>query len=235
MPTSMHWRLYISANNGNGSFTSLTELEMSDEIGGANICSGGTPSASSSFSTAAYNVSKLFDGIKNAFGWISASGAARAPCWVAYEFLTPVQIKEFRIWSSPNGLTGGNDEPQDFSLQYYDDNLLIWVDAPGASYTGEVGWTDYETRTYAGDLSIDTPFYISGVCKRGVSGLPAQREIYAYTMGGQYIGFTITNQYGEFELGVTSPASSFIRVVDPTGIYSTEIRENIIPQQNILE
>lgn len=73
---------------------------------------------------------------------------------------------------------------------------------------------------------------VVGKCVRGVADLPADRKIYAYSMSdGTYRGYAETDNYGDFELSVSGTTAVFLRIVDPNGIYSTEIRENIIPQE----
>jgi len=228
MAESTQWRVYITLNNGNASYSGVAELEMADVADGPNLCTGGTPLYSTQHGT--YTASRAFDGNKAAYGWLTASGSARYPSYIGYQFASPVQIREFRIWSNEDGLAGGNDEPQDFVLQYYDDDASDWVSVDGASYTGETGWTNYEERVYAGDLSVLTKATVSGKCVRGVANLPAHREIYAYSMlDGEYRGFAETDEYGNFSVSVLGTDTVFLRIVDPEGIYSTEIRENIIP------
>lgn len=71
---------------------------------------------------------------------------------------------------------------------------------------------------------------VTGKCVRGVANLPADREVYAYSMSdGTYRGYAETDEYGDFSVSVTGTSAVFLRIVDPEGIYSTEIRENIIP------
>lgn len=224
MAESTQWRVYITANGGQENYTGVAELEMAEEAGGDNICSGGTILFSSEHGS--YNSPLAFDGSKSTYGWITASGQS-APCFIGYEFPTPVQIKEFRIWANDPGLGGVGSTPRDFVLQYHDGD--DWVDTE-AVYADETSWTKYELRTYVGDLSAGVQYTVSGRCVRGVAQLPAQRELYAYSMlDGEYCGYGETDEYGNFEFAVSTDNEIFLRVVDPEGIYSTEIRENITP------
>lgn len=230
MAESTQWRVYITANNGQANFTGVAELEMAEEEGGDNICSGGTILFSSEHGS--FNSPLAFDGNKAAYGWITASGQ-KAPCFIGYEFASPVQIQEFRIWANEAGLAGVGSNPRDFTLQYHDGDA--WVDTE-AVYINETGWSNYELRTYVGDLSASTYSTVSGRCVRGVAQLPAQRELYAYRMlDGEYCGYGETDEYGNFEFTVTTDLEIFLRVVDPEGIYSTEIRENITPTAVVIE
>lgn len=227
MAVSTQWRVYITQNNGNSSYTGIAELEMAEEEGGPNLYIGGT----AIFRNQQLNnpARKAFDGIKSDNGWMTAQNQPR-PTWIGYQFRSEVQIREFRIWF--NG-RGGNEAPRDFELQYYDDNTSEWVSVDGASYTGETGWTAYEERVYAGDLSSGLIYTVRGRCVRGVANLPTHREIYAYSMfDGAYIGFAETDAYGDFTVNMYGTDAVFLRIVDPEGIYSTEIRENIIPIPN---
>lgn len=72
--------------------------------------------------------------------------------------------------------------------------------------------------------------YVSGTCYEGKANHPASRTIYAYNqISGEVIGFTTTNQFGIFSINVPNGDLVFLRIVDPSGIYTTEIRENITP------
>lgn len=227
MALSTQWRVYITKNNGNNNFTGVAELEMADEAAGPNLCTGGAVIYDTQDSS--FPATSAFDGSKSTYGWLCLS-ANEEPTWIGYQFASAVQIREFRIWSNEDGLVGGNDEPQDFELQYYDDDASQWVSVDGASYTGETGWTNYEERVFEGDLSVLESSTVSGKCVRGVANLPAHREIYAYSMlDGTYIGFAETDAYGDFVVNMYGTDPVFLRIVDPEGIYSTEIRENIIP------
>lgn len=223
MAESTQWRVYITANNGDTQYSGLAELEMAEEEGGDNICSGGTILFSSEHGS--FDSPLAFDGSKSTYGWITNTGLP-TPSYIGYEFASPVQIKEFRIWNNDEpALTGPGSSLRDFVLQYHDGT--DWVDTE-AVYTNETGWTPYELRTYVGDLSGSTYRAIIGRCVRGVSQLPAHRELYAYSMlDGEYCGYGETDEYGNFEFTVSIDTEVFLRIVDPEGIYSTEIRENI--------
>lgn len=227
MAVSTQWRVYITQNNGNAKYTGVAELEMAEEAAGPNLCSGGT--AIYDTQNGSFPATTAFDGSKSTYGWLCNPGSEE-PTWIGYQFPSAVQIREFRIWSNEDRLAGGNDEPQDFELQYYDDDASEWVTPDGASYTGETGWTNYEERVYEGDLSAAINSTVSGRCVRGAANLPAQREIYVYSMiDGEYRGYAETDQYGDFTANINGDTGVFLRIVDPDGIYSTEIRENIIP------
>ncbi len=234
MAVSNQWRVYITANNGNGTFTGVAELEMASEPGGIDLCEGGTPISSSDHGT--FGKDRAFDGILNSttFGWITLSGQI-APAWIGYEFASPVQIQEFRIFSNEDGLAGGNDEPRDFVLQYFDGS--VWVDVDGASYTGEVSWTNYEERVFVGDLSILANFWVSGKTTVDSFNVPRSMLIYCHDMvSGEMVASGVSDPItGDFQIDCEQDAPVFIRAVDPEGIYNTIISENVTPLEAAVE
>lgn len=223
-PSSTQWRVYITANNGNNSYTGLAELEMASEPGGANLCTGGTPIASSQHST--YHKGKAFDGNKNAYGWITQSGS-EIPAYIGYTFSESVTIAEFRIWSDNPGLAGAGAELKDFVLQYHDGT--DWVSVEDASYTGETGWGSYEQRTYAG-FQPKSFYRVTGKVVTGENTPAIGRNVFAHNQDTfAIIGSGVTDQFGNFQVDATENATIMIRVVDPNGIYNTVVRENLIP------
>lgn len=112
----LHWRLYWP--NDALQYNEVGGLEMYDELGGANVCTGGTPYASSSFS--GYPVTNAFDGSATT-AW--APGDNNVPCWLAYEFASPKAIVQAKVIKS----SGGNT-PGPFKIQWSDDGEN-WTDA----------------------------------------------------------------------------------------------------------
>ncbi len=228
MPLADQWRVFISANNGATNFTGVAELEMAGEPGGVDLCEGGTPISSSDHGT--FGKDRAFDGILSSatYGWITASGQ-HTPAWIGYQFAAPVQIQEFRIFSNEDGLGGGNDEPRDFVLQYFDGS--DWVDVSGASYTGETGWTNYEERVFVGDISSIVPFLATGKTTVGSFNVPTSKNIYCHNMvTGELVGSGVSDPItGDFSVDCGSTDPVFIRAVDPNGIYNTVVVDNVIP------
>lgn len=230
MAESTQWRVYITDNNGHGSFTGTTEVVMSTEVGGATACVGGIPLSSSNHNS--YPTADAFNGSTSDRGWVTLSGES-APSYIGYEFAAAVQIVEFRLYGNNAAFFGVGFDPKDFELQYFDGSVWVTV----SSFTDETGWSSFEERIYEGDTSgPGITNVISGRCVRGVAQLPANRELYAYQMiDGEYCGYGETDVYGNFEFTVSTDNEIFLRVVDPEGIYSTEIRENITPTTIIEE
>ena len=128
MAAHRYWRLLISQSGGS-SYTGITELKMAEAAGGANVCTGGTPSASSIFN-ASYPASNAFDGVLTAAAsWYCASAtySGGLNSWIQYDFGgTPRDIAEIAISHYGNS---GNDilaYPSAFALYYSDDNVK-WV------------------------------------------------------------------------------------------------------------
>ena len=141
MPSSTRWRIYITAING-GAEVGIADVTMRSSVGGSDLCSGGTPAASS-FYDASYAADKAFDG--NSYTNWNASSAS-VPAWLEYQFAGAVSIVEYSIKAPAGGAYGAGPAktPKDFSLQYFDGSG--WVDAD--SQTNETSWAAGEVRTY---------------------------------------------------------------------------------------
>jgi hypothetical protein len=128
--THAYWAINILAN-GDGTYAEAAELEMHSSIGGSNICSGGTPIASSYYGGDV--PANAFDG-NLATVW--ASSGAAYPQWIGYQFASPVgPIVEF-VWTPGSGY--GNRSPSSFQVIYSDDGSTWSV-----SWTGKAsGWSD---------------------------------------------------------------------------------------------
>ena len=142
MAAHRYWRLYISETNG-GTSAVISELAMAESAGGANVCTGGTASASSAGTPA----SMAFDGVLTAantwhseYGLFNIGGTA----WIQYDFnASPRDIVEIKI-TFATGISNVNLAPKAFSLYYSDDNL---------NWTRQRSWAEQvfaygETKTY---------------------------------------------------------------------------------------
>lgn len=91
--TGLHryWGINFLASTSD--VVAMAEVEMAATVGGASLCSGGTPSASST-NGGAGAVSTLFDG-SNTTRWGAANGTFSE--WIMYDFGAPVSIGELRI------------------------------------------------------------------------------------------------------------------------------------------
>lgn len=133
-------RILVTANNGDG-LLQVTEMEVASTAGGANLCVGGTASASSTYLT--YTASLAFDGIKNNnnFSWL---GGTTFPVWLKYQFGSPVTPAELRLWGPVTGTESRG--PKDFKLQGSNDDAT-WADLK--TVTGDIYVGSYEQKTHA--------------------------------------------------------------------------------------
>lgn len=133
MASSTKWRISITANNG-GAVHSIAEIQMRASNGGADECSGGTATASSSGDVP----SKAFDDNAATF-WYSVGSTA---AWIQYEFAAPKEIVEFTLQARP--VNSANQTPKDFALEYWDG--AAWVAL--LTVQNEIGWLVGETRAW---------------------------------------------------------------------------------------
>lgn len=153
MAAHRFWRLFISDIAGSYNYVGVNELAMAESPGGANVCTGGTASASTVNGT--YTADKAFDGsFLSTNSWACASnnfhpGVPNSPmnAWLQYDFAaTPRDIVEIKVTFPPSGgiLTNVNMAPKNFSL-YYSDDGLTWVRQRAWS---EQSFSFGETKTY---------------------------------------------------------------------------------------
>lgn len=147
-----YWRIYVTANNGNTSAQKcgIEEVEMRASIGGADQCTGGTPSASSQ--SAGFEASKAFDD-STATQWICNSSEASPPWWLRYQFASAVDVAEVSI-IPPTTLTRA---PKDFDIQYSDDgsSWTTWL-----AVTGITDWALHTAKTFSLPSSSQGNFFM---------------------------------------------------------------------------
>ena len=123
-----YWRINITASN---THASVTEIEMAAEVGGADLCSGGSIIASGTYPASDCNTAYAFDDVTSGPNcWasnVSTSG------WIGYSFANPVSIAAVRIWAR----VYYSQTPRDFSIQYSDDGVTYTT---VKSYTGITSW-----------------------------------------------------------------------------------------------
>lgn len=133
------WRINVSAVDG-GAGVSLAEMQFRATVGGASLCVGGAPSASSIFS-GGQPASNAFDGNPSTI-WASASGP---PQWLRYDFATGSDVNQVMIQAREDGGTYGQT-PASFDVESSADGStwdLEW------SVTGSTGWSASEIRTFS--------------------------------------------------------------------------------------
>lgn len=122
MATHRYWRLYITGNRS-GLISSIAYTEWRGTVGGANLITGGTPSADSTYS-GSYQASYGFDSDLTQL-WSSSNSAF--PHWLKYDFGagSPVDINEVMI---QNRSTGALDEMPTTSVLQWSDDDSAWTD-----------------------------------------------------------------------------------------------------------
>jgi hypothetical protein len=139
--TYSFWRLYVTANDGDTDYTSLSELELI--VGGSNVIATATSSANSS-SDGGSDANAAKDNDQNT-EWVTASGSA-VPSWVAFGFASPITVSAYAL-RSQRVVTGRT--PTMFKLQGNNSGTgpsETWIDVD--SVTGSSGWGLLERREF---------------------------------------------------------------------------------------
>lgn len=134
MAAHRYWRIRLRATNG-GPNGGIGELQMRASIGGANVATGGTASASSIYN-ASHSAAKAFDGLTTdtgaGNGWAASAlsggaGLSSAP-WLMYDFGAgnAKDIQEIVIFAPGASGIGVTELPTQFDWQYSDD-ALAWT------------------------------------------------------------------------------------------------------------
>jgi hypothetical protein len=134
------WRIYITANDGDASFTQIQELEVYADEARLDLVKDATLTASSFFgSLGAANVKD--QSYAESAPWVSASGQA-TPSWIRMQFPAPVSITEIQLRQPTGSRTRA---PKDFEVQYSADGVnftTLWA------VTGQTAWGDREARYF---------------------------------------------------------------------------------------
>lgn len=105
------YRINISAVQGGGAnFPGICEIEMASSVGGTDLCSGGTATASAT--AGGSFASNAFDN-NTGTGW--SAGTTTVPQWIEYQFASAETIAEVRITA-----LSINDAPANFTIEYHD-------------------------------------------------------------------------------------------------------------------
>ena len=152
-----YWRVYVTAVSGGSSRCAIAEVEMHTTPLGSDVCSGGTPSASSNY--AGHPATDAFDDSTTTY-WMAIDTSV--PQWLAYDFgagndknIVEVAIRHYSAASGK--------PPVEFKIQY-SDNDADWYDL--LSYTGQEAWDVSSWRFYrtVSDryeyrINVDNPTY----------------------------------------------------------------------------
>lgn len=155
MAAHRYWRVHFTGSTGSGagayvwlqevSFRSATDTDLS---------TGGTALSSGNWG-ATYPPSQAFDKSLAGNGWRSQQGVF--PCWVGYDHVTPVDVKQV-VLNMPSNTA---PYPAGKILVDYSDDGTNWVNMPssftsGVNTTGSV-WTVYASESTPTSKYLPTP------------------------------------------------------------------------------
>lgn len=153
MVSAPYWRMYVTANNGDASYTSLNEWEWYDTVGGTDLTNASSPSfgQSSAFQGAALQTAAYLtdndDHTDANNAWVTVGGGA-TPSWAYVGLkqnsrLTPFIVKEVKMWPQAGGLV--TRAPKDFQIQYsYDASSWTTI----KTFTNVTGWVSGTAKTF---------------------------------------------------------------------------------------
>ena len=135
-----YWRLYITANNGDA-YTSIQEVELRAEVGGADLTSPSTPTTQSSYYVPFNNPgARTVDNNITDYAysvWVTNTGVP-LPHWVRYDLGGALAVRQVAIW--PQNYSGGPARaPKDFFVQASTDDAT-WANI--AAFSGVTGWAE---------------------------------------------------------------------------------------------
>lgn len=142
-------RVYITANNGDATYTSIQEIEYSTTAGGSDITTTGMATGQSDYTTTdnSYFAKAIDNNFTTAGGGAYVSKDNTYPHWGTVDLgagnaQLPV---EFRMWCQ-NYSGGPQRAPKDFKVQGSNDNTA-WTDIK--AFTGVTTWTAGTGKTFS--------------------------------------------------------------------------------------
>lgn len=135
MLSARYWRVYITANDGSGSYIGMTEIELKDTLGGSDLTSAAlasTNALASSEVNGSNTAAMAFDNSssKGWLGWL-------APQWIRWDF-GPGNDKTIRQITIRGSWNAASASPKDFLLQG-SGNGTDWTTV--MTVTGQTGWS----------------------------------------------------------------------------------------------
>jgi hypothetical protein len=175
MSAHAYWRLYVSANNGDG-YVNFSEIEMMAVAGGADQCAGG----------AAFGDGSTYDSPDNAFdNNIAVSHvSAGVPSWVGYHFASAVDIVEVSLVAVRLETSRA---PKDFLIQWSDDGSA-WTTT--TTIVNQTDWAIEEKRVYS-----TVPLSFSGTITESL-GITDWLVIATDSVTGALVGSTFSGEGG---------------------------------------
>jgi hypothetical protein len=145
MAAHRYWRIFCQTNNGGGAF-GIAECTMATSLGGSNVATGGTASASSQFATPTYTADKAFD-TNNATFWNSATASSGE--WLQYDLGAgnDKDVIQFTITARPDSFS--TSQTPVTGLFQYSDNGTTWTTS--FSFTGVTSPTTSQVQTFAAE------------------------------------------------------------------------------------
>lgn len=135
-----HYRVYVTANNGDANHTAISEIEFRNAAG-TDLTTGRTATASSSYVSNPANYA-IDDIDTTAQSWATAVGVA-VPVWWAVDLGSAQAAKDVRIWPQ-SGWTSRS--PKDFKIQGSND-AAAWSDI--ATFTNVTGWSNGTPKVFS--------------------------------------------------------------------------------------
>ena len=142
-----YWRLNITAHNGNGD-VSLAELRFTDPATGTALPVPVANAFASSSYHSGFVAGYAFDNVLGT-RWAASASTDPLPVFLGASFAEPVSIGAVVLIAPASGMPANC--PQDFSVQYSDDNVT-WADE--WFVTGQTSWTSNQTKTFLRKLSV---------------------------------------------------------------------------------
>lgn len=138
-----HWRLYITANNGDA-YTTAAEITFYDETDAELDTSAVANAISSSEANSANSNDYAFDKTSTN-QWASAAG--ESPSWIGFGFAAAVKVTKVKVMG--HYASGGQAalSMKDFKVQRSTDGGTTWLDV-GNPIVGQTGWGAAEERTF---------------------------------------------------------------------------------------
>lgn len=170
MAAHAYWRLNISANNGSPNNVTIAEMQYRTTVGGSNVATGGTPTATSNLS--GYPPSQAFDRNASTF-WVSNTGPT---AYLAYHFTSAVAIVEYTMAARNDNATYLTDTPKSWTLDFPDDGTN-WTTL--ATVAGQTGWGLGEMRTFdVPSQSQANKVYAEVITDNGLTATSQAQKVY---------------------------------------------------------
>ncbi len=194
MSAHRYWRLNLNEVTGGGAF-SFAALEYHATAGGTNVATGGTASASNTYSGSSSTNCFAGTGL-----WSSTN--ASLPCWIQYDLGLGNDKDIVEVVATSRNDAYFNQTAVEFTLQYSDDGTT-WYSKAVCIHDG---WTQNETVTFTIPTTAGTAAHawwgISIINSANAFGYVVEEMFFAATHGGASLctGGTArsTQQYSSF-------------------------------------